>query len=77
MRGEVCNRSDDESYDDCGVQAIACSRRSDEEVAGGILCVHESRRGARNMIDDTINGNKTVAGGGKDVVLAWRYHIIR
>ena len=29
------------------------------------------------MIDDTINGDRTVAGGGKDVVLAWRYHIIR
>ena len=29
------------------------------------------------MIDNTINGDKTVAGGGKDVVLAGRYHIIR
>ena len=29
------------------------------------------------MIDDTINDDKTVAGGGKDVVLAGRYHIIR
>ncbi len=29
------------------------------------------------MIDDTINDGKTVAGGGKDVVLAGRYHIIR
>ena len=29
------------------------------------------------MIDDTINGDKTVAGGSKDVVLAGRYHIIR
>ncbi len=28
------------------------------------------------MIDDTINDGKTVAGG-KDVVLAGRYHIIR
>jgi len=29
------------------------------------------------MIDDTINDGMTVAGGGKDVVLAGRYHIIR
>ena len=29
------------------------------------------------MIDDTINDGKTVAGGGKDVVLAGHYHIIR
>ena len=29
------------------------------------------------MIDNTINGDKTVAGGGKDVTLAGRYHIIR
>ena len=29
------------------------------------------------MIDDTINDDKTVAGGSKDVVLAGRYHIIR
>ena len=29
------------------------------------------------MIDDTINGDKTVAGGGKGVTLAGRYHIIR
>lgn len=29
------------------------------------------------MIDDTINDDKTVAGGGKDVTLAGRYHIIR
>ena len=29
------------------------------------------------MIDDTINDGKTIAGGGKDVVLAGRYHIIR
>ena len=29
------------------------------------------------MIDDTINDGKTVAGGGKDVVLAGRYRIIR
>ena len=29
------------------------------------------------MIDKTINGDKTVAVGGKDVVLAGRYHIIR
>ena len=29
------------------------------------------------MIDTTINGDKTVAGGGKDVILAGRYHIIR
>ena len=29
------------------------------------------------MIDDTINDGKTIAGCGKDVVLAGRYHIIR
>ncbi len=29
------------------------------------------------MSDDTINDGKTVAGGGKDVVLAGRYNIIR
>ena len=29
------------------------------------------------MIDNTINGDKAVAGGGKDVTLAGRYHIIR
>ena len=29
------------------------------------------------MIDNTINGDKTVAGGGKDVTLAGRYHILR
>ena len=29
------------------------------------------------MIDTTINGDKTVAGGGKDVTLAGRYRIIR
>ena len=29
------------------------------------------------MIDNTINDDKTVAGGGKDVTLAGRYHIIR
>ena len=29
------------------------------------------------MSDNTINDDKTVAGGGKDVTLAGRYHIIR
>ena len=29
------------------------------------------------MIDDTINDDRTVAGGSKDVTLAGRYHIIR
>ena len=29
------------------------------------------------MIDDTINGGKAIAGGGKDMVLAGRYRIIR
>ena len=29
------------------------------------------------MIDDTINGDKTVAGGGKEMILVWRYHILR
>ena len=29
------------------------------------------------MIDDTINDAKTVADGGKDMILAGRYHILR
>ena len=29
------------------------------------------------MIDNTINDDKTVAGGGKDMILAGRYHILR
>ena len=29
------------------------------------------------MTDNTINDNKTMAGGGKNVALARRYHIIR
>ena len=29
------------------------------------------------MIDNTINDNKTIAGIGKDVILAGRYRIIR
>ena len=29
------------------------------------------------MIDNAINGDKTVAGGGKDVTLAGRYQILR
>ena len=29
------------------------------------------------MIVNTINGDKTIAGGGKDVTLAGRYHILR
>ena len=29
------------------------------------------------MTDNTINDDKTVAGGGKDVILAGRYHILR
>ena len=29
------------------------------------------------MTDDTINDDKTIAGGGKDVILAGRYHILR
>ena len=29
------------------------------------------------MIDDTINDDGTVAGDGKDMILAGRYHIIR
>ena len=29
------------------------------------------------MNDNTINGDKTVTGGGKDVTLAGLYHIIR
>ena len=32
-------------------------------------------RGA--MIDNTINDDRTVAGGGKDMILAGRYHILR
>ena len=27
------------------------------------------------MIDNTINDTKTIAGGGKDAILAGRYHI--
>ena len=29
------------------------------------------------MIDNTINDDKTIADGGKDVILAGRYHILR
>ena len=29
------------------------------------------------MIEDTINEDKTISGGGKDVTLAGRYHILR
>ena len=29
------------------------------------------------MIDYTINDDRTVAGGGKDMILAGRYHILR
>ena len=29
------------------------------------------------MIDNTINDDKTIAGGGEDAILAGRYHIIR
>ena len=29
------------------------------------------------MVDDTINDENTVVGGGKDVILAGRYHILR
>ena len=29
------------------------------------------------MIDNTINDDRTVAGGGKDMTLAGRYHILR
>ena len=29
------------------------------------------------MIDNTINDDRTVAGGGKDMILAERYHILR
>ena len=29
------------------------------------------------MIENTINGDRTVAGGGKDMILAGRYHILR
>ena len=29
------------------------------------------------MIDNTINNDRTVAGGGKDVTLAGRHHILR
>ena len=29
------------------------------------------------MIDNTINDAKTIAGGGKDMILAGRYHILR
>ena len=29
------------------------------------------------MIEDTINNDRTVAGGGEDMILAGRYHIFR
>ena len=29
------------------------------------------------MIDNTINDDRTVAGDGKDMILAGRYHILR
>ena len=29
------------------------------------------------MIENTINEGKTISGGGKDVTLAGRYHILR
>ena len=29
------------------------------------------------MIEGTINDDRTVAGGGKDMILAGRYHILR
>ena len=29
------------------------------------------------MIEDTINNDRTVADGGKDMILAGRYHILR
>ena len=29
------------------------------------------------MIEDSINDDRTVAGGGKDMILAGRYHILR
>ena len=29
------------------------------------------------MIDNTINDDKTIAGGGKDMILAGRYHVLR
>ena len=29
------------------------------------------------MIEDTINEGKTISGGGKDVTLAGRHHILR
>ena len=29
------------------------------------------------MIEDTINDDRTVASGGKDMILAGRYHILR
>ena len=29
------------------------------------------------MIEDTINDGRAVAGGGKDMILAGRYHILR
>ena len=29
------------------------------------------------MIEDTMNDDRAVAGGGKDMILAGRYHILR
>ena len=44
---------------------------------GQVVVVRGGESEGQAMIDDTINDGKTVAGGGKDVVLAGRYHIIR
>ena len=36
-----------------------------------------SREDWGTMIDNTINDDKTIAGGGKGAILAGRYHILR
>ena len=47
-------------------------------ASGNQIVVYQPNGTEREaMIDDTINDGKTIAGGGKDVVLAGRYHIIR
>ena len=35
------------------------------------------RREVDSMIDNAINDDKTIAGGGKDMILAGRYNILR
>ena len=38
---------------------------------------HRQKENREVMIDSIINHDKTIAGDGKDVILAGRYHILR